>query len=42
MRHLQITRSHLDGDAGVIGLAYGLADTLFRPEQLSRALASSG
>jgi predicted NBD/HSP70 family sugar kinase len=34
-RDLQITTSRLDGDAGVIGLAHGLADAVLSPEVLA-------
>jgi predicted NBD/HSP70 family sugar kinase len=35
-RDLQITRSKLDGDAGVIGLAHGLADAVLSPANLTQ------
>jgi predicted NBD/HSP70 family sugar kinase len=39
-RDLRITRSRLDGDAGVLGLAHGLADTVLSPPLLAGRAAS--
>jgi predicted NBD/HSP70 family sugar kinase len=39
-RELQITRSRLDGDAGVLGLARGVADTVLSPAVLTGRAAS--
>jgi predicted NBD/HSP70 family sugar kinase len=39
-RNLRIARSQLDGDAGVLGLAHGLADTVLSPPVLTGRAAS--
>jgi predicted NBD/HSP70 family sugar kinase len=36
-RDLQITRSKLDGDAGVTGLAYGVADAVLSSDSVTQA-----
>ena len=40
-RDLQITRSRLDGDAGVTGLAYGLADAVLSFDSVTQSTAAT-